>query len=127
VPTPPEVQGLLRYGVYEAQDDANTREDVDHREELADRRCRYEIPVANRGERGDAEEEGIHYTPSLDPAVEDRPAQQSDEDYDDEGTELRIAPPGADYPSDYEKGRGEATPPPTLPARRAPYGPSKSP
>jgi hypothetical protein len=53
--TPPAAQGLLRYGVYESQDDAQSREDVDHREELADRRGRCEISQSHGGKRGDAE------------------------------------------------------------------------
>jgi hypothetical protein len=36
-----------------------------------------------------SEVEGIHYAPSLDLAVEDRPAQQSADDHKDEGAQLR--------------------------------------
>jgi hypothetical protein len=65
-PPPSAAQGLFRHGVYEPQYDAQTREDVDHCEDLAYRCLRLEVSQAHGGERGDAEVEGVHHVLSLD-------------------------------------------------------------
>jgi hypothetical protein len=45
---------------------------------------------------GSSEVEGIHYAPSLELVVEDRPAQQCDDDHEDKGAELRSPPLGSE-------------------------------
>ena len=92
-PPPSAAQDLFRHGVYEPQYDAQTREDVDHCEDLAYRCLKREVSQAHGGERGDAEVEGVHHVLSLDGAVEDRPAEQRDSREEHQGAELEIPPP----------------------------------
>jgi hypothetical protein len=94
-PPPSAAQGLFRHGVYEPQYDAQTREDVNHCEDLAYRCLRREVSQAHGGERGDAEVEGVNHVLSLDGTVEDRPAEQRDSREEHQGAELEIPPPSA--------------------------------
>src|SRR5215203_716353 len=79
---------LLRHRVDEPPYDAKTHEEVEH-----------------SGERGGAEVEGVQRAPSLHYAVEDRPAQQQDDDEVDGDAEVLAPPPsppqGASQPEDW--------------------------
>ena len=69
----PSFQRAIRYYVEETQDDPYPDEDVDDGEELA-RRCRgREIPVADGGERHDAEVERVEQAPPLNQRVKQAP------------------------------------------------------
>jgi hypothetical protein len=73
-------KSLLPYRSYEACDEAQSGEDVEDGEELAESRGRSEISKAHGGQCGDTEVERVYYTPSFCKAVEDRPAHEHKED-----------------------------------------------
>src|SRR3712207_6969069 len=58
-------QGLLGHNVYEPQDDADPGEDVEHREELAQRGGRGEVSQAHGRQRRDAEVRSEEHTSEL--------------------------------------------------------------
>jgi transposase len=86
-------EGLFRNGFYETQDEAQSSEDVDDCEKLAQSCGGREVTQANGCQRGHAKIEGVHYAPPFFQGVEDRPAKQREKDQADEGTELGIPPP----------------------------------
>src|SRR5215217_5007794 len=73
-------QSFCAYFGYEARDEAQSSEDVEDGEQLADGRGRGEISKAHGGQRGDAEVERVYQAPSFCKAVEDSPAQERKED-----------------------------------------------
>src|SRR5215216_1245599 len=84
---------LLRHRVDEPPYDAKTHEEVEHCAELAERRLRCQVPKPHSGGRGGAEVEGAQRAPSLRYAVEERPAQQQEDDEVDEDAEVLAPPP----------------------------------
>jgi hypothetical protein len=86
-------QGFLSHGVDEPPDEGHPGEDIDRREDLAERGVRGRIPEAHGRQRGDAEVEGIHHAPILYRVVESAPANKHDDDEDRQGAELGVPPP----------------------------------
>jgi hypothetical protein len=95
-PTPLTAQGFLGRSVDEPRDEPQPREDVDHREELAERGDRGEIPQSYGRQRGDTEVERVHNAPLLDHTVEQSPAQERKGDEERQGAKLGVHPPSSD-------------------------------